>query len=273
MHGATGSYALNALDASELEEFEAHLADCETCRLEVAEFRETAGELSRLSSAVPPPGLKASVMGAIREVRVLPPESTSQATPDTRATPTNQPTELSVPAEQGPRRAVPGAEPVDDLAVRRQRRMTRFLTLAVAAAMVVALSLGGWVVSLLQRPAPVASATAETQLLQAADLKAYTVDLKGGGKATFIASRSANRAMISSDDLPVLSAGQTYQLWTLGGPVTAPTRVSPDALLSGGKGVKQWFTGPIGESSGLGISIEQAGGAPAPTNVVGSTAF
>lgn len=100
-----------------------------------------------------------------------------------------------------------------------------------------------------------------------------TVDLKDGGKATFVASKSLNRTMISSDDLPVLSGGQTYQLWTPAGPLTAPTRVSPDALLSGGNAVKQWFTGPIGQSDGLGISIEQAGGAAAPTDLQAATTF
>jgi len=264
IHGATGAYALNALDASELEEFEAHLAECEACRQEVSEFRETAGELSLLSSAVPPPALKASVMAAIGEVRVLAPEPP--------ATPAAQPVEPSVVSPVVPRRAVPGAEPVDDLALRRQRRMTRLLTLAVAAAMVVALSLGGWVVSLLQRTPPVASATAETELLRAPDLRAFTVDLKDGGKATFVASKSLNRAMFSSGDLPVLKTGQTYQLWTLAGPLNAPTRVTPDALVSGGV-AKTWFTGPVGESDALAISIEKAGGSSAPTDVQGATAF
>jgi len=263
IHGATGAYATNALDPSELDEFEEHLAGCATCRREVAEFCETATELARLSAAVPPPALKSSVMAAIREVRVLPPEVVAPGEPGPTA---------SVAPETSPRHAAEVA-PVDELALRRQRRLTRVLSLAVAAAMVVALGLGGWVVSLLQRQPPVASATAETELLRAPDLKAYTVTLKGGGKATFVVSKSANRAMISSDDLPVLSAGQTYQLWTLAGPMTAPTRVSPDALLSGGKGVKQWFTGPIGESDGVGISIEQAGGSSAPTDVRASTAF
>ncbi|MGV8910290.1 MAG: anti-sigma factor domain-containing protein [Propionicimonas sp.] len=263
IHGATGAYAANALDPSELDEFEEHLAGCATCRREVGEFCETATELTRLSAAVPPPALKSSVMAAIRQVRVLPPEVAGPSEP-----------EQSAPeAPENPAHRAASVVPVDELALRRQRRVTRLLALAVAAVMVVALGLGGWVVSLLQRQPPVASATAETELLRAPDLKVYTVTLKGGGKATFVASKSVNRAMISSDDLPVLSAGQTYQLWTLAGPLTAPTRVSPDALLSGGKGVKQWFTGPIKESDGLGISIEQAGGSSAPTDVRASTAF
>jgi len=146
------------------------------------------------------------------------------------------------------------------------------LSLAVAAVTVVALVLGGWVVSLSQRP-PVASATAETELLRAPDLKAYTIDLKDGGKATFIASKSLNKAMFSSGDLPALKEDQTYQLWTLAGPLTAPTRVTPDALVGGGAAVKQWFTGPVAQSDALAISIEQAGGATAPTNIQGATAF
>ena len=161
----------------------------------------------------------------------------------------------------------------DDLTVRRQRRTTRLLSLAVAAALVVALSLGAWVVTLTRNPAPVAATTLETQLLQAPDLRAYTLDLKDGGTGTFLASKSLNRALFSSGDLPALKAGQTYELWTLAGPLTAPNRVTPDALVSGGGTAKQWFTGPIGDSDALAISIEQAGGAKAPTNIQAATAF
>lgn len=261
IHGATGAYSLNALDPAELDEFEAHLASCAACRREVVEFRETATDLTLMATAVPPPSLRASVLAAIGGVRVLPPEI-----PEPNAEPTPQPS--AEPAHSD--RAV---ERPDELALRRQRRLTRLLSLAVAAVMVVALGLGGWVVSLIQREPPVASATAETELLRAPDLKAYTIDLKAGGKATFVASKGLNRAMFSSGDLPALPEGQTYQLWTLAGPLTAPTRVSPDAVVASGNAVKQWFTGPVGQSDALAISIEKAGGASAPTNVQGATAF
>ena len=77
IHGATGSYVLHALDPSEVEEFEAHLAVCPTCSQEVVEFCETAAELSLLATvtAPPPPALKSSVMSAISGVRVLPPDA------------------------------------------------------------------------------------------------------------------------------------------------------------------------------------------------------
>lgn len=263
IHGAVGAYVMNALDGAELDEFETHLADCATCQREVVEFRETASELSLLSRTAPPPALKESVMAAIAGVRVLPPEDGA-----------GDPEPVPGVAEAVPRRALDElpVEPVDELAARRQRRTTRMLSLAVAAVTIVALVLGGWVVSLSQRP-PVASATAETELLRAPDLKAYTIDLKDGGKATFIASKSLNKAMFSSGDLPALKEDKTYQLWTLAGPLTAPTRVTPDALVGGGSTVKQWFTGPIAQSDALAISIEQAGGASAPTNVQGATAL
>jgi anti-sigma-K factor RskA len=255
IHGAVGAYVLNALEGPELTQFEAHLAGCETCRREVVEFRETATELSLLSRTAPPPALKDSVMAAISGVRVLPPDEVAAD-----AVPAHGPDQVLV-------------TPTDELAVRRERRMTRLLTLAVAAVTVVALALGGWVVSLSQRQPSVAGMTAETELLRAADLTAYTIDLKDGGKATFLASKSLNRAMFSSRDLPALTSGRTYQLWTLAGPLTAPTRVTPDALLGGGGTVKQWFTGPVAQSDALAISIEQAGGASAPTDVQGATAL
>jgi len=265
IHGAVGAYVLNALDGHDLHEFEAHLADCATCQREVVEFRQTATELSLLSRTTPPPTLKESVMTAIAGVRALPPEGAVEAD------------QASMATEAVPHRALNEVlpEPTDELAARRQRRMTRLLSLAVAVVTVVALALGGWVVSLSQRqpPVAVASVTAETELLRAPDLKAYTIDLKDGGKATFIASKSLNRALFSSGNLPVLKEDQTYQLWTLAGPLTAPTRVTPDALVGGGSAAKQWFTGPIAQSDALGISIEKAGGASAPTNVQAQTAF
>ena len=74
IHGAVGSYVVNALDPSELDEFEAHLAVCPTCSREVVEFGETAAELSLLATATaPPPELRSSILSAISEVRVLPP--------------------------------------------------------------------------------------------------------------------------------------------------------------------------------------------------------
>lgn len=255
IHGATGSYVLNALDAGELEEFEAHLAVCPTCSREVVEFCETAAELSLLAAVPPPPALKSSVLGAITGVRVLPPDVPAE----------DQTTPVDVVEE------TPTAAPVDELALRRQRRLTRVLSLAVAAALVVALGLGAWVVELTQRETPVATSTLETELLNAPDVKGYTIPVAGGGEATFVASKSLDRALFSSGDLPALPPDQTYQLWTLSGSVEEPGVIRADNLVSGGAAAKSWLRGPVGQSGALAISVEPAGGSPQPTDIRGGT--
>ena len=55
IHSAVGAYVMNALEGDELDEFQAHLAECPTCQREVVEFRETASDMSLLSHTAPPP--------------------------------------------------------------------------------------------------------------------------------------------------------------------------------------------------------------------------
>ncbi|WP_375432398.1 anti-sigma factor domain-containing protein [uncultured Friedmanniella sp.] len=261
IHGATGSYVLHALDTSELDEFEAHLAACATCSREVIEFCETAAELSLLATAPPPAALKGSIMSAISGVRVLPPDPTVAAP---NAVPGILPLAFAEPTsaaevEHLPQRAMP----VDELALRRARRRSRLLSLAVAAALVVALAMGGWVVSLKQQQeGQIASATLETQLYSAPDVKTIPIELNNGARGSFVASKSLNRALFTASSLPSPGSDKTYQLWTL-----KDKAVTPDNLVSGGNGIKQWFRGDIAQSSALAISIEKAGGATSPTDI------
>jgi len=244
IHGATGSYVLNALDPSELDEFEAHLAVCPTCSQEVVEFCETAAELSLLATAPPPPALRGSVMAAIGGVRVLPPE----------------PADVEEPAPASTAGAV---VPVDELALRRQRRRTRLLSLAVAAVTVVALSLGGWVFSLVQQQqTQIAATTAETELYSAPDVRTVPVQLANGARGSFVSSKSLDRALFVASDLPDPGAGRTYQLWTLDGTPTDIRVARPDNTLDGGTSVRQLFRGPIAESDLVAMTIEQEGGSP-----------
>ncbi len=255
IHGAVGSYVVNALDPSELDEFEAHLAVCPTCSREVVEFAETAAELSLLATATaPPPELRNSILSAISEVRVLPPledVEPEQPSPPPVRVQANQTTE---PA------------PVDELALRRQQRRTRILTVAVAAVMVVALSLGGWVFSLVrEQQSQVADQALETQLFSAPDVEVHSATMKNGGKMSFVVSKGLNKAMFVSDNLPATGSDQTYQLWTLNA-----AGAVPDNLVAGGGSRKEWFKGDIAGSSGLAVSIEAAGGAQQPTDIQGT---
>jgi hypothetical protein len=249
IHGAVGSYVVNALDPDELEEFEAHLAVCPTCTREVQELRETAAELSLLASAAsPPPALRSSILGAISEIRPLPPELPAEGT-------TTEPPAPATVIASAPER------PVDELALRRQQRRTRILSVLIAAVVAAALALGGVVYGLVQsRQAQVAQQAAETELLTAPDVKTYVATMKDGGQVSFVVSRSLNRAMFIGKDLPAVGSDRTYQLWTLEG-----QRPIPDNTVPGGGDRKQFFRDTLSGVTGLAVSVEAVGGAQQPT--------
>lgn len=258
IHGAVGSYVVNALDPQEKEEFEAHLSTCETCRREVVEFSETAAHLGSLVETAPPPELRASVLAAIREVRPLPPR-VAETAPDRDDVGPG-------PITAAPRRAA--APVVDELALRRQRRTNRLLSLAVAAAMVLALSLGGWVVNLVQdRQAQVAEAGLLTELMTAPDRQTYNKTLNGAA-TTFVVSKSLNKAVMLATDVPAPGADKTYQLWTVKGTVAAP-----DTTFGGGKNQQTWLSGDVHEADGIAVSLEKSGGATVPTTVLTQVLF
>ncbi len=72
-HHLAAAYALDALDIDERRAFEAHFPSCEICRVEVAEFRETAAVLGGAVSETPPAALKQAILGEVRTTRQLPP--------------------------------------------------------------------------------------------------------------------------------------------------------------------------------------------------------
>ncbi len=66
-------YALGALAPEERAGFEAHLAECATCRAEVQAFREVSGLLAHAAPAAAAlPGLRERVLRAARDVRAVP---------------------------------------------------------------------------------------------------------------------------------------------------------------------------------------------------------
>jgi hypothetical protein len=250
IHGAVGAYVVNALDPDELEEFEAHLAVCPTCRQEVVEFGETAAELSLLASASPPPAaLRGSILSAISEVRPLPPEPPVETAP---AAPTGNGSQ-TITADI--------RHAVDELALRRQQRRTRVLSVLVAAVVAAAVALGGVVYTLVQsRQAQVAQQAAETELLTAPDVQTYTATMKDGGQISFVVSKSLDRALFIGKDLPAVGSDRTYQLWTLEG-----ERAIPDNVVAGGGDRQEFFRETLSGVTGLAVSIEAAGGAQQPT--------
>ena len=249
IHSAIGAYVTDALEPDERADFEAHLAGCEQCSREVAEFSETVGALSELTAVPPPPSLRDSVLGAIGQVRPLPP----------------LPTRSVEPAAPGWPRQVVAPSMADELTVRRQRRTVRLLSLAVAAALVIALGLGGWVYSLVQQQqAQVTQAQLESELFSAPDVRVYTSTVEGRGQVSFVVSKRLNRAMFIGNDLTDAGPDRRYQLWTIDKTATPV----PDNLLDGGQTVKQWFRGDVRDAAGLAVTIEPRRGSTKPTEPI-----
>ncbi|GAA3580573.1 anti-sigma factor [Microlunatus spumicola] len=273
IHDLAAAYALDALDPTEQQEFELHLAGCADCRAEVAEFGEVASDLVLTASAPPPPPeLRAAILAAVVGVEQLPPAPgrPRRAMPASAQEESEDgPDAVPVPA-LSPARAT--ADPVDELAVRRANRRARVLSVLVAAVSVLALALGGVVYSLARQPeAPVAGPPAtqapevDPSLLAAPDAEILPTTLSNGAQVSFVVSKSQNRAAFVSTDLPLPGAGNEYHLWTLKG----DTVVRPDSTLPGGANQTQLFTGPVADSTALAVNIEPAGSDPAaPTTPV-----
>ena len=66
----TAAYALDALDGSERERYEAHLATCEECREELASFWAVSGALAHAAGGpTPPPALRERILQQARSER------------------------------------------------------------------------------------------------------------------------------------------------------------------------------------------------------------
>jgi anti-sigma factor RsiW len=281
MHENAAGYALYALDPAELVEFEAHLAGCEFCQREVAEFSRTAAELSLLTVAAPSPRLRAKVMEFIRELPQLPAEHQADGLGPRTTSNGHTPIDAAI-RPVAPRRAVPGtwnpdefdSRPVDELEQRRQRRRRRILNGLVAALLILAVGLGGVIYSLVQqrqsdvaeRRAEAAQKTYEEQLLRADDAKVIVAPtLQGGGRCTFIVSKKLNRALYLGTNMPDPGQGRHYQLWTVTG-----TRSNSDPKLDNPvpsvRPWRQYFRGDVADADFLAVSIEADGTTPsAPT--------
>ena len=238
VHGAVGSYVVDALDPEERAEFESHLTACEYCRTEVDQLTEAVSKLAALAPTSPPAFVRGNVLGDIRRVRPLP----------------------------APVDPAPGATPVDELQVRRLRRRTRILTSLVAAVALAAVALGGWTYTVVQQQQTTQTAAGQlqTELLAAPDAQIYPVALKAGGRGSFIVARSLNRAAFLGE-LPALAPDRRYQLWTIG-PGGQPR---PDLLLDGGTTQPAELRTPVADAVALAVSIEPSTGATTPSAVQG----
>ncbi|HEX8518639.1 MAG TPA: anti-sigma factor [Pseudonocardia sp.] len=232
IHTLGGAYALDAVDDLERAAFDRHLAECESCAAEVAEYRETASRLAEGAWSVPPPRMREQVLARAAATPQLPPV--------------------------GSRRN--GASPV-----------TRWRRLAVAAAVVGVLGVGTAVTTYAvqeQRLADerVAVAAADQQadriraVLAAPDAALRAGQLTGGGRVTVVVSDAQDAGVVVLADAPPPGPDRAYQLWV----VDDMTPVSVGLLPAGRSQATTLIQGVRGRAA-FAVSVEPATGSPQPT--------
>lgn len=235
LHRFTGAYALHALSDEEREEFERHLAGCEACAEETAELSATAARLALAVSAPPRPAMREQVLRRIATVR------------------------QDAPGGVSPSRAGRTAL--------RARLLSRW---ALAACLATAAALGGAAAWQYQR-----AETAEHQarraqrtgdeiaaVLAAPDATVRGAALDDGATGTVVVSRSRDRAVFVVAGMARPPRGEVYQLWfDDGGVMRSAGLMDPDRSEQ-----SVLLRGAVDAASGMGITLEPAGGSARPTS-------
>ncbi|MFJ2024002.1 anti-sigma factor domain-containing protein [Streptomyces sp. NPDC087897] len=234
LHTLTGAYALHALPDSELLAFERHLADCEACTQEVRELSATAARLGLAVAETPSPELRGRVLREIRTVR------------------------QEAPAHGRPERSGGGG------------RTRRWYAYALAACVAAAAAFGGvavWQNQVAQDARQEADRAqrqneALARVLSAPDAKTSSGELTGGAHGTVVVSRGLDRAVFLASGMERPPSGKVYQLWfndagTMRSAGLMDPQASDDAIL---------LDGPVDRASGMGITVEPAGGSAEPTS-------
>ncbi|WP_415947958.1 anti-sigma factor domain-containing protein [Streptomyces sp. KLOTTS4A1] len=236
LHTLTGAYAMDALPEAERAAFERHLSGCEACTRETAELTATSARLGLAVSVTPRPELRDEVLRRITTVR------------------------QETPREAGAATSVPWS-------AARRTILSRW---ALAACVAAAVAFGGTAVWQYERAedaldqARQASRTAErvSAVLAAPDARSGSAKLGEGATGTVVVSRSQDKAVFVVSGMAPPPEGKTYQLWfdddgsMRSAGLMEPGRSEQTVLMSGA----------VSGASGMGITVEPAGGSEQPTS-------
>ncbi|MBP2586339.1 anti-sigma factor RsiW [Streptomyces sp. PvR006] len=233
-HTMTGAYALHALDPEEHEAVRRHLAECPSCAQEVLEFSETVVRLGLAVAVTPTAALRTGVLERIATVRQEPPATRAARPP------------------------------------RGRRGLRRWSHWALAACLAGAVGLGGvaaWQHGLAedarQETARAREANdAVAEVLAAPDARVSTSRLEGGAVGTVVVSASLDRAVFAASGMAPPPAGKVYQLWY----DDEGTMRSAGLMDPGATAEATLLDGPVDRASGVGVTVEPAGGSPSPTS-------
>lgn len=257
IHAEAPLYAAGALDRQAARRFEAHLAQCSACRDEVAAFGDVLAELAASAPVEPPRSVRDEVLARIHD------EAATSSAPGPAG---GQPAETQQAASEIEAEVQPDPRSVTPLAAERGRhrgeRRARWPVLVAAAALAAVVGIGGWVVGTQQQEQQRQQLAQEqdrrADLLGAGDLTVEQIEVEGRS-ATLLVSASQDEGLLVSSDLPDPGQDREYQLWLM-----RDQTLTPDAHFSGGE-VGVWLDGAVDDADAVAMSVEPAGGSPAPT--------
>lgn len=226
--------------------FARHLAECETCRILVAENREAAALLGGSIPAVAPrPEVKRRLLASLSEPGARVP---SGASPSSR-----------LPAWLLAAAAVLLVVFMgwDDARLRRERSDLRSQTAFLAAK-----------VSSAERD--IARRDLQARVLESEDLRVLALggkDPQPSARARVYWSARAKRGVLLAGNLQPLPAGKQYELWVFSAGKPVPAGVF-DADTEGRAFVESSDLSSIDTAQNFAVTIEPRGGVPAPTGPI-----
>jgi anti-sigma-K factor RskA len=244
VHLYAGAYALDALDAAERAEFEAHLASCPDCTEELRGMLATAARLGSAESIRPSTELKRAVLAQVartEQERPPGPVDIQSRPPDGQAA--------------GPAGA--GAVPL-------RRHAQRLLAVAAAVLAVLAVALSALLMQARSDRNTIADRQQQlTAVLTAADSHSVVASLPDGGRAVVVVSGSKHEAALLGTGMSALPAGHVYQLWYIGSDNRA---VSAGLFTAGTNGTAAvLLQGDPTTAAKIGLTVEPDGGSSQPT--------
>ncbi len=265
LHLLTSSYALNALEPEERKEFERYALSNPETSAEVRSLSETAALLAfNTAEEAPPAALKINLMAAIRNTPQVPATSVVR--------------DISSATGVGSRNRAAGHRPTGEQNRAQNKRWVPALSAAAALAVFAGVGVGGWAVGqnsnqqelaqeLLtlqqQQAASAAQQEAMLSIVSSPDAKIARTALGNSGSVTVASSSKADKAAVMVQGVPALPADKTYELWFISaaGAVPAGLMTSDDPAVPG----MQVLNGSLAGATHVGITVEPAGGSPAPT--------
>jgi anti-sigma-K factor RskA len=178
LHQLIAPYALDALEADDRSRFEAHLALCEQCRVELVGFLSTTARLGEAEAMKPPHELRERLLTTIS------------------STPQERPVVTALSQASRARRLAPRVA----------------LVAAVAAAVI---GIGGFIAENQRADDLRADRARLSAVMSAPDATTTEAQASGGGEVRVITSPGRDAAVVVGASLPSLDADQTYQVWRM----------------------------------------------------------